>query len=101
MGVLVQGFKLSEEEFRGEKFKDHPIDLRGNIDILSLTKPDLIRQIHHDYLAAGSDIIETNSFTATSISLVEHGLQDYSYEINRQAAILAKEAAVEWTKKTP
>ncbi len=101
MGVLVQGFKLKEEEFRGERFKDNPVDLRGNIDVLVLSKPDLIKEIHHKYLAAGADIIETDTFTATSISLVEHQLQDYSYEINKQGAIIAKEAAAEWTKKTP
>ena len=86
MGVLVQGFKLKEEEFRGEKFKNHPVDLRGNIDVLVLSKPDLIKDIHHKYLAAGADIIETDTFTATSISLIEHQLQDYSYEINKQGA---------------
>ena len=93
MGTLIQGHGLGEEDYRGEQFRDHAKDLKGNSDLLSVTQPDVIRQIHATYLDAGADIICTNTFTATSIAQLDYGLQDECYEINRQAAALAREAA--------
>lgn len=96
MGTMVQKYKLTEEEFRGKKFKDHPQDLQGNNDILSLTKPEIIKEIHLEYLNSGADIIETNSFSATSISQSDYGLEDYAYEINKSAAEIARSAIKEF-----
>ena len=101
MGTMVQRYKLEEKDYRGERFKNHHKDLRGNNDILILTKPEVIKEIHLAYLAAGSDIIETNTFASTSIGQADYDLQDLAYELNKQGAILAKEATAEWNKKTP
>ncbi|MFO7448168.1 MAG: methionine synthase [Ignavibacteriaceae bacterium] len=101
MGTMVQRYRLSEEDFRGEKFKDHPHDLKGNTDILSLTRPDIVKEIHCAYLDAGSDIIETNTFTAADISQADYKTESYSYDICYNAALIAREAADEYTKKTP
>lgn len=101
MGVLVQGYKLQEEDYRAERFRNFPHDLKGNIDLLSITKPDLIRDIHMQYLEAGADIIETNTFSSTSISQSDYHLQDLVYEINLAAAKLAVNAADEMTRKNP
>ena len=98
MGSMLQRHKLSESDFRGTQFKDHSKPLRGNNDILSLTQPDIIRDIHKTYLEAGADIIETNTFNATSISQVDYGTEDFVYDINFQSAKLAKEAILEYTK---
>lgn len=100
-GTMVQTFKLSEADFRGEQFKNHAKDLKGNNDLLCLTKPELIVQIHKMYLEAGADIIETNSFNGTSISQADYDLQDSVYEINLAAARLAKQAVVEYQKTNP
>jgi len=94
MGTLIQQYRLSEAEFRGERFAGHPIDLRGNNDLLSLTRPELIREIHEQYLAAGADIIETNTFGATSIAQDDYKLGALAYEMNVAAARIAR-AAVE------
>lgn len=101
MGTMIQRHKPTEEDFRGERFKDHPGELKGNSDILSITRPDIIQSIHKMYLEAGADIIETNTFGANAISQADYRLQDYAWEINYQAAKIAKEAAVEYTQKTP
>ncbi|MEZ4886412.1 MAG: methionine synthase [Chitinophagales bacterium] len=101
MGSLIQEYKLSEAEFRGEQFKEHYIDLKGNNDLLCLTKPEVISEIHKRYLEAGADIIETNTFNGTPISQKDYGLQDYAYDINFAAAKIAKAAAVEYTEKNP
>ncbi len=101
MGVLVQGYKLQEADFRGDRFKDYPHDLKGNIDVLSVTKPVLIRDIHMQYLEAGADIIETNTFSSTSISQADYHLQDLVYELNFAAAQLAVSAAEEITLRNP
>ncbi|MFH1051586.1 MAG: methionine synthase [bacterium] len=92
MGTMIQKHKLTEKDFRGERFKDFPNDLQGNNDLLCLTQPDIIRNIHKEYLLAGSDIIETNTFNANPISQSDYGTQDLTYEINLQAATLAREA---------
>ena len=92
MGVFIQRRSLSEEDFRGERFADWPSDLKGNNDLLSITQPQVIREIHDDYLAAGADIIETNTFSAQRISMADYGMEDLSYEINYEAARLAREA---------
>ncbi|MFH1195272.1 MAG: methionine synthase [bacterium] len=101
MGSLIQEYKLSESDFRGERFKNHTNDLKGNNDILSITKPEVIKEIHKAYLAAGSDIIETNTFNATAISQADYNTEDYVYEMNAAAAKIAKEAADEFTMKDP
>ena len=90
MGTMIQQEGLDEAAFRGERFKDHPRDVRGNGDLLCLTQPDVIRSIHRAYLEAGADITETNSFTATSIAQADYGLEDLAYEINRVSAELAR-----------
>ena len=89
MGVFIQRFKLSEEQFRGEKFKSHPVDLKGNNDILVLTQPEIIKGIHRNYLEAGSDIIETNTFNGTAISQADYKTEHMVYEINFEAAKIA------------
>jgi len=101
MGTMVQRHKLTEADFRGERFKDHPRDLKGNNDVLVLTRPDVIAGIHAEYLAAGADIIETNTFSGTSVSQADYALEAYAYELNLEATKLAKRVATEWTAKTP
>jgi 5-methyltetrahydrofolate--homocysteine methyltransferase len=91
-GVLLQGRGLSEEEFRGERFRDHPRDVRGDPDLLNLTQPDIISSVHHAYLDAGADITTTNTFTATSIGQADYGLQDAVYDMNVAGARLARNA---------
>ena len=92
MGTMIQNQNLSEEDFRGERFADYHMDIKGNNDILVLTKPDLIRDIHLDFLRNGADILETNSFNATSIAQADYDMQDYVYEINKESARVAREA---------
>ena len=101
MGTMVQRRKLSEADFRGERFKNHPRDLKGNNDILVLTRPDVIADIHAEYLAAGADIIETNTFSSTAVSQADYGLESIAYELNLEAAKLARRVVDEWTAKTP
>jgi 5-methyltetrahydrofolate--homocysteine methyltransferase len=93
MGTMIQRFKLTEADYRGERFKDHPKDLKGNNELLQFTRPDVIRSIHEQYLAAGADIIETNTFGATSIAQEDYGLAPLAREMNVAAARLAREAA--------
>ncbi len=93
MGTLIQGHQLGEADYRGERYADHGHDLRGDSDVLSLTQPEIIREIHRAYLDAGADIVCTNTFTASSISQADYGLEDDCYELNRTAAALAREAA--------
>src|SRR6185312_4910956 len=90
MGTMIQGRKLEEADFRGERFKAHPKDLKGNNDLLSLTRPDVIAAIHRDYLEAGADILETNTFNSTSISQADYGLEALAYELNLAGARIAK-----------
>ncbi|HEY8049812.1 MAG TPA: homocysteine S-methyltransferase family protein [Ramlibacter sp.] len=93
MGTMLQRFRLTEEDYRGARFKDHPKDLRNNGDLLSLTRPDVVRDIHESYLAAGVDIIETNTFGATRIAQEDYGLGDCALEMNVESAKLARAAA--------
>jgi 5-methyltetrahydrofolate--homocysteine methyltransferase len=93
MGTMLQRFKLSEADYRGERFKDHAKDLRNNGDLLSITRPDVVRDIHEAYLAAGVDIIETNTFGATRIAQDDYALGDFALEMNRESARIAREAA--------
>ncbi|MDZ5461642.1 homocysteine S-methyltransferase family protein [Azohydromonas lata] len=93
MGTMIQRWKLTESDYRGERFKDHPKDLKGNNELLQFTRPDVIRQIHEQYLAAGADIIETNTFGATSIAQEDYDLAPLAREMNVAAARIAREAA--------
>lgn len=101
MGTMIQRHKLSEEDYRGKEFADWHCDLKGNNDLLAITQPDIIYGIHCEYLAAGADIIETNTFNATTISMADYDMQAQSRDINIAAAKLAKKAADEYTAKTP
>ena len=100
MGTMIQPYKLTEEDFRGERFKDHPqhINLKGNNDVLVLTRPDVISTIHKKYLEAGADIIETNTFSGTTIAQADYGLEDAVYDLNFEGARLAREACDEFEK---
>lgn len=101
MGSMIQQYKLTETEFRGVRFKDHPQDLRGNNDLLSLTQPHIITEIHEQYLKAGADIIETNTFSATAIAQADYALEHLAYEFNLVSAQLAKAAANKFTQLNP
>ena len=101
MGTMIQRHKLDEAGYRGTRFADWPRDVAGNNDLLSLTQPHIIAKIHDDYLAAGADIIETNTFNAQAISMADYGMEALSAEINVAAAHLAREAADRWSKTTP
>jgi 5-methyltetrahydrofolate--homocysteine methyltransferase len=101
MGTMIQRYKLTEADFRGERFANHPRDLKGDSDVLVLTRPDVISAIHHEYLAAGADIVETNTFGGTTIAQGDYALEDAVYDINFEGARLAREAADAWTDKTP
>jgi 5-methyltetrahydrofolate--homocysteine methyltransferase len=101
MGTMIQRYKLTEADFRGALLEDHPKDLRGNSDLLVLTRPDVISAIHHEYLAAGADIIETNTFTSTAIAQADYALEHLVRDLNVAGARLARAAADEWTARTP
>jgi 5-methyltetrahydrofolate--homocysteine methyltransferase len=101
MGTAFQRNRPSEADYRGERFADWPSDLQGNNDLLSLTQPELVASIHREYLDAGADIIETNTFNATAVSLSDYGLQDLAYELNLESARLARRVAEETTARTP
>ena len=98
MGTMIQRYNLSEDDFRGNRFKDHPHDLKGNNDLLSLTQPEIIKEIHRAYFNAGADIVETNTFNGTSISQADYQTENLAYEINKASAEIAKEVALEFTK---
>jgi 5-methyltetrahydrofolate--homocysteine methyltransferase len=101
MGTMIQRYKLTEADFRGERFAGHPLDLKGDSDVLVLTRPDVISAIHHEYLAAGADLIETNTFGATAVAQGDYRLEPHAYEMNVEGARIAKAAAAEWTARTP
>jgi 5-methyltetrahydrofolate--homocysteine methyltransferase len=101
MGTMIQRHELGEADFRGDRFADHPRDLKGDNDLLSLTRPDVILGIHRQYLEAGADIIETNTFNGTAVAQADYGMEAHVYELNVASARLAKQAAAEWTAKTP
>jgi len=101
MGTMLQAYKFTEADFRGERFKDYPTPLQGNNDLLSITQPEAIKTIHAKYFEAGADIVETNTFSGTSIAMADYQMEDLVYELNFQSAKIAKEVAVEMTKKEP
>lgn len=101
MGSLIQTYKLEEEDFRGERFKDHTHSLKGNNDLLALVRPDILKEIHGLYLEAGADILETNTFSGTTIAQADYALEEAVYDINFYSAKVAKEAADEYTAKNP
>jgi len=101
MGTMIQSYDLSEEDYRGNRFKKYKYDLQGNNDLLSITQPEIIKEIHSGFLEAGSDIIETNTFNSTSVSQADYHMQDLVYELNKAAARNAREVADEYTRKTP
>ena len=101
MGTMIQSYKLTEEDFQGERFEGHAKPLQGNNDIVCLTRPDIIEEIHGRFLEVGCDIVETNTFGATSIAQADYGTEDHAYEINLEAARIARRAADRWSAKTP
>ena len=101
MGTMIQSYKLEERDYRGERFAQWDVDLKGNNDLLSLTQPDIIKAIHSAYFEAGSDIVETNTFNSTSIAMADYRMESLAYEINLESARVAKQAADEYTQKTP
>ncbi len=101
MGTMLQRYKFTEEDFRGERFKDWEHPLQGNNDLLSLTQPEAIAEVHKKYLEAGADILETNTFSGTTIAMADYHMEDLVYELNYESARIAKEVADEFTKKDP
>ncbi|MCK8493090.1 methionine synthase [Spirosoma sp. RP8] len=99
MGTMIQRYNLTEEDYRGERFKDYPHDVKGNNDLLSITQPGIIQEIHKQYLEAGADIIETNTFSSTTIAMADYHMEELAYELNYESARIAKEAAVEITNQ--
>jgi 5-methyltetrahydrofolate--homocysteine methyltransferase len=100
MGTMIQRHTLDEADFRGDRFRNHTHLLKGNGDLLALTRPDIIGGIHREYLAAGADILETNTFSSTAIAQADYGLASLAYELNLEGARVAKAAADEWTACT-
>ena len=101
MGTMIQAYDFDENDFRGNRFQDHPCTLQGNNDLLSLTQPEAIKTIHKNYFEAGADIIETNTFSSTSIGMADYQMEDWVYELNFEAAKIAKQMADEFTQKNP
>ncbi len=101
MGTMIQEYNFSEEDYRGEQFKDFHVSVKGNNDMLSITQPGAIREIHRKYLEAGADILETNTFSSTSIAMADYEMENSVYELNYQSAKIAKEVAKEFTVKNP
>jgi 5-methyltetrahydrofolate--homocysteine methyltransferase len=101
MGTMIQRYKLEEDDYRGERFKDHQHPLKGNNDLLSITRPDIIKEIHRQYFEAGADIVETNTFSGTTIAQADYHLEHIVYELNFQSAKIAREVADEVTKSDP
>lgn len=101
MGTMIQAYKFDEEDYRGERFKDYKTLLKGNNDLLTLTQPEAIREIHRKYFEAGADIVETNTFSGTTIAMADYGMEDLVYELNYESARIAKEVALEFTAKEP
>ena len=99
MGTMLQRYKFEEEDFRGERFKDFPHPLKGNNDLLSLTQPEAVKEVHRAYFAAGAEIVETNTFTGTTIGMADYFMEDLVYELNYQSAKIAREVADEFTDK--
>jgi len=101
MGTMIQGYKLDEKDYRGTRFAEWNVDLKGNNDLLSLTQPDIIKAIHGAYYEAGSDIVETNTFNSTTIAMADYEMESLAYEMNVASAQLARSVADEYTLKTP
>jgi 5-methyltetrahydrofolate--homocysteine methyltransferase len=101
MGTMLQRYDFSEADFRGERFKDYPTSLKGNNDLLSLTQPEAIAEIHRKYFQAGADIVETNTFSGTTIAMADYQMEDLVYELNYESAKIAKRVADEFTKQNP
>ncbi len=101
MGTMIQAYKFEEQDYRGDRFADWHLDVKGNNDMLVLSQPDVIKAIHNEYLEAGADILETNTFNATTIAMADYDMESYSAEINFAAAKIAREAADEYTAKNP
>lgn len=101
MGTMLQRYNFSEEDFRGERFKDYPSALKGNNDLLSLTQPQAIAEIHRQYFEAGADIVETNTFSSTTIAMADYNLEDMVYELNFESAKIARQVADSFTKDNP
>ena len=101
MGTMIQRYKLEEADFRGNRFRDHGQPLKGNNDLLALTRPDVLREIHDAYFEAGADIAETNTFSSTTIAQADYGLEEAVYDLNFASARIAREAADAWTEKEP
>src|ERR1700743_1634738 len=100
MGTMIQRYQLTEDDFRGERFKDHPSDLKGNNDLLNLTRPDVIKAIHAEHLDAGADIMETNTCSSKVISLADYHMEPLAYEMSYEGARIAREVVDEYNKKT-
>src|SRR3990167_4364235 len=101
MGTMIQRYKLDETAYRGKEFAKHPHDLKGNTDLLSMTQPKIIKDIHAAYLEAGADLIETNTFGANAVSMADYKISDRAYDVNLAAAKLARKVADQFTKKNP
>ena len=101
MGTMLQRYKFTEEDYRGERFKDFPYPLKGNNDLLTLTQPQAIAEVHRKYFDAGADIVETNTFSGTSIGMADYHMEDLVYELNYESAKIAREVADEFTKSNP
>jgi 5-methyltetrahydrofolate--homocysteine methyltransferase len=101
MGTMLQRYKFTEEDFRGERFKDYPTLLKGNNDLLSLTQPEAIAEVHRLYFEAGADIVETNTFSGTSIAMADYNMEDLVYELNFESAKIARKVADQFTKENP
>lgn len=101
MGTMLQRYNFTEEDFRGERFKDYPTSLKGNNDLLSLTQPNAIADVHRKYFEAGADIVETNTFSGTTIAMADYNMEDLVYELNFESAKIAKHVATEFTNKNP
>lgn len=101
MGTMLQQYNFSEENFRGQRFKDYKIPLKGNNDLLSLTQPEAIAEVHRKYFEAGADIVETNTFSGTTIAMADYQMEDLVYELNFESAKIAKKIAQEFTNKNP
>jgi 5-methyltetrahydrofolate--homocysteine methyltransferase len=101
MGTMLQDYNFSEDDYRGERFKDYPTSLKGNNDLLSLTQPDAIAEIHRKYFDAGADIVETNTFSGTTIAMADYDMENLVYELNYESAKIAKRIADEFTKSQP
>ncbi len=101
MGTMLQRYKFEEEDFRGDRFKDWKSPLKGNNDLLSITQPKAVKEVHAAYFEAGADIVETNTFSGTTIAMADYGMEDLVYELNYESAKIAREVADEFTKKEP